>query len=127
MALYHINVTDAVTGQPVVANVVFLDGPAGNAILAGGVPAAVQTDVNGNVQFNNAMAQVYARVQASLYASQNVTLMPGSNNIKLNGAGSTDYIVTGTRTFYEKYKTIIWLVLIALAVILGVKYKVIPL
>ncbi len=123
---FNINVKDAATGQPVLADIYLLATAAGSPIMVNNAPVAFQTDVNGNYTFTNANTQVFARIQSTGYASKNVTLVPGANNIAIDAPGAT-FTVTGARTAYNKYKTIIWLALIMLVVVLGVKFKVIPL
>lgn len=122
---YSIRVTDNTTGESVLADINALDAPGGNAILFNGQPAAFQTDVNGLYTFNNLQPQIYVRVGATGYTSQNVTLVPGQNNIKLEGVGGPTATITSTRTFWNKYKTIILLLLALVAVVMASKYKLI--
>lgn len=124
MNTFNINVKDAATGQPVLADIYLLATAGGSPIMVNNAPVAFQTDVNGNYTFSNANTQVFARIQSTGYASKNVTLVPGANNIAIDAPGST-FTVTGARTVYNKYKTLIIISAILLLLFLAIKFKVI--
>lgn len=125
MNQYTIHVTDKTTGDPLIADLYMLESAGGNPILVLGQPSAFQTDVNGNYSFSSDATQIFVKLQSTGYQSQNLTLNPGNNNLQLDALTGPMATITGSRTFYNKYKTFIFLILIMAAVFAAIKYKLV--
>jgi hypothetical protein len=129
MFTYNIKTIDALTGQPVIASLYFLDGPAGNGITLNGQPVAFQTDANGTYTLTNQTPPLYLRVQSTGYVSQNVTAQPGNNTITLSGVSVPDAVITATgapaaASLTDKLKPFLLIAAILLLLYLVVKYKI---
>jgi len=115
MTLYNIDVQDT-SGAPIgLAKIYFTDAQY-NGILNNGIPVAFETDANGSYDITTSDPPMYVRVTATGYQSKNVALVAGQNTIKLETVNLAGATITGARTFFNKYKTII-LILLALALV----------
>lgn len=126
MNTYNIKVTDQDTGTPLPARLTYLDG-AGQAVLNNGAPVTVDTDSTGSLTFSAPNASYQVRAQAPGYVSEDVTLQPGTNNIALSGVQGPTATITAARTPQQSkaLKAIIAIMLLAAALYLLYKYKII--
>lgn len=125
MNRYNIHVSDAVTGEGLITDFYILESSGGNPVLVAGLPSAFQTDANGDYQFDSDQSQLFVKLQSTGYAAQNITLHPGANNLTLDGISGPSATVTAPRTFFNKYKVFIFLLLAMVAVFAAIKYKLI--
>lgn len=123
MNTYNIHISDAENGSPVMADIYLLSSDGGSSIMVNGQPSAFQTDANGDYSFQTETAPLYVRIQSTGYASKNATLQPGNNNLTLGGIAGPTALITGSRTFWNKYKTLLLLLLAIALVMAAVKFK----
>lgn len=124
MNTYNIHVSDADNGSPVLASLYLLSSDGGSGILINGQPSAFQTDANGDYSFQTDASPLYVRIQSTGYVSKNYTLQPGNNNLTLSGVAGPTALITAPRTFWNKYKTLLLLLLAIALVMAAVKFKV---
>lgn len=126
MNTYTIKVTDQDTGAPLTATITYLDG-SGQAVLVNGAPASASTDATGSLTFTAAAASLQVRTQAAGYVSEDATLQPGTNNIGLGAVQGPTATITAARTPQQNsaLKAIVALVVLAAALYLLYKYKII--
>lgn len=125
MNRYNIHVSDAVTGEALLADLYLLDAEGGSPVLVAGMPSAFQTDANGDYQFDSDQSQLFVKLQSTGYGSKNITLHPGNNNLTMDGISGPSATITASRTFFNKYKVFIFLLLAMVAVFAAIKYKLI--
>lgn len=124
MNTYSIQVNDS-SGNPIPGAIVYLlDGPDGNGIMIGSTPAAFVTDANGSYTYTNALPEAYVRATATGYPSKNAVLKPGANTIALTEPTLAEATVTASRTFFNKYKVLILIVLAVALIFAAIKFKV---
>lgn len=127
MPTFVTTVRDRNTNAPIVgATLAFLDTNL-SPLMVNGEAVTIPTDGNGTVTWASGAAAVNVRVMATTYASQNVVLQPGQNDVYLNGTVGPEATITATRSFYNKNKALVWLLLAFAAVFIAVKYNLIKL